>query len=70
MRLDRLGDLVPNGEHGIERGHRILEDHGDLAATNLAQLILVHIEDVVALEDDLAADDFPWRVFDQPHDGE
>ena len=29
---DGLGDLPPDGVHGIERGHRVLEDHGDADA--------------------------------------
>ena len=29
---------LPIGEHGIERGHGFLEDHGDVVATDLAHL--------------------------------
>ena len=32
MQHHRLGDLVADRQHGIERGHRSLEDHGDAAA--------------------------------------
>ena len=32
----RLGDLVADGEHRIERAHRLLEDHGNAAAADPA----------------------------------
>ena len=32
-----FGDLAADGHDGIERGHRLLKDHGDLAATDPAQ---------------------------------
>ena len=31
-----LGDLEPDGVHRVERGHRLLEDHRDLPAADLA----------------------------------
>ena len=37
-RLDRLDDLVADRMHRAERGHRLLEDHGDLAAADAANL--------------------------------
>ena len=37
--LEHLGDLAADGEHRVERGHRVLEDHRDLAAADLAQLL-------------------------------
>src|SRR5262249_56616178 len=33
--LERLGDLPTDGENGIQRRHRLLEDHADVAAPNL-----------------------------------
>ena len=33
--LQRLGDLPADGQHGIERGHRLLEHHADVAAAHL-----------------------------------
>ena len=33
---DRLGDLVANRVHRRKRGHRLLKDHGDLVAANVA----------------------------------
>ena len=37
----RLGDLLADGEHRVERGHRLLEDHRDLVAADGAHLALV-----------------------------
>ena len=46
----RLGDLVADGEHGIERCHRLLEDHGDLPAANAAHGIERRSEQIAAFE--------------------
>ena len=35
----RFDDLLANGEHRVERRHRILEHHGDLAAANAPKLV-------------------------------
>src|SRR6266540_3307186 len=36
MQTQSFGNLLSNGEHGIERSHRILKDHGDVVADNLS----------------------------------
>ncbi len=36
MQPDRLADLVADGEDRVERGHRLLEDHCDLGAADVA----------------------------------
>ncbi len=33
-----FGDLIPDGEDGVQRRHRLLKDHGDLVAAHRAQL--------------------------------
>ena len=48
-----LGDLVADREHGIERGHRFLEDHRDARAANVAHRPFVEREEVAAVERDL-----------------
>ena len=35
----RLGDLVADREDRVERGHRLLEDHRDVVAADLSQLV-------------------------------
>ena len=44
---------------GIERGHRLLEDHADVAAADLAHLLLGQLAQVAAVEEDLAGHDAP-----------
>ena len=46
VQQDRLDDLIADGEDGIERGHRLLKDHGDLCAANGADVALGHREEV------------------------
>ena len=38
MRQHCLGNLVSDAHHRIERGHRLLEDHADAGAANMAHL--------------------------------
>ena len=66
VRADRLGDLITDPEHRVERRHRVLEDHRHLAAADLAELVLGHREQVAALEDRFAAHDPAGRLRDQP----
>ena len=40
VRRDRLGDLAPDRLDGVERGHRILVDHRDPAASHPRHLLL------------------------------
>jgi len=39
VHAQRLGHLVADREQGVQRRHRILEDHGDLLAADLADLL-------------------------------
>ena len=40
MGAQRFDDLKAHREHRVERGHRLLEDHADVAAANAAQRAL------------------------------
>jgi hypothetical protein len=55
MRLERLGDLVPDPHDRVERGHRLLEDHADVAPAHLAHGGVTQAEEVGAVEADGAA---------------
>ena len=63
----RLRHLIANREHGIERGHRLLEDERDLGAADLAHPVLVERQQIAVLEDDAAAGDAARRLH-EPHD--
>ncbi len=75
MDLQGLGELVSDGVHGGERAHRLLEDHRDLVAPDVADLAAggLHPGDVddapvLAAEADLALDD-PAGPVDELKDG-
>ena len=61
-----FADLVADGQHGIERGHRLLEDHRDLIAAQRAHLAVRQVEQVAPLEADRATDDASGGRLDQP----
>ena len=42
--------MVAHREHGVECGHRILEDHGDVLAAHLFQFLYAHAEHVAAIQ--------------------
>src|SRR6266576_5950710 len=50
-----FGDLIPDGEDGVQGGHRLLKDHGDLVAAYGAQLRRREGQQIAALELDQAA---------------
>ena len=56
VRAHRLHELRPDAVERVQRGERVLEDHRDLLAAHLAQLVLGQREQVAALEDHLAAE--------------
>ena len=65
---DGLHDLVAHAVHRVERGHGLLEDHGDLLAPDFLQLPLAHFGDVRPLVADFAAGD-PAGLLQQAQDG-
>ena len=70
MQLKGFGELTADGEHRVEGSHRLLEDHADLVAADVADLLLVHLDDIFAFEEDLAGDYLSGRVRDQAEDRE
>ena len=48
-------DLVAHREDGIERRHRLLEDHGHVLTADVAQPLVVEGQDVRAVEHDAAS---------------
>ena len=53
---DGLGDLVADAVHRMQAGKGILEDHRHVAAADMAQLVRLELQEVAALEEDLARD--------------
>ena len=65
-----LGNLAAHGVNRIERRARILENVGDLAAAQFAQLRRVHGEDILSVEKNFAAFDVGRRNRQQSREGE
>ena len=61
VQLEHLGDLVADRVQRIQRRHRLLEDHRDVAAAQRAHLPLALREHVLALEADRALRSAPSR---------
>ena len=52
--LQRLGELVADGEDRGQRRHRVLEDHAELAAADLRQLPVVEPDQLAPVQGDRA----------------
>ena len=50
MRRHRLDQLPRDAQHRVQRGHRVLEHHGDLGAADVANLRLRQMHHVLAAE--------------------
>src|SRR2546425_4720000 len=70
MDLEPFAELALDGQHGVQRRHRLLEDHGDLPAAHATHLLLVQRQEIAALEEHLPTDDASGRRRHQPHDAE
>src|SRR5437879_2120035 len=70
MKLNGLGELLADREDRIKRGHRFLKDHRDLVAADVANLFVVELDEVVAVEDDLTRYDAAGRDRKQAQDAE
>src|SRR5258705_9873426 len=56
MQLQRLGDLLADGDARVQRRHRFLEDHGDAGAAHALPRRLAPAEKLGALEAYAAGD--------------
>ncbi len=66
--LDGLDQLAADAVERVQRGQRILEDGADLAAADVAHLLVRQMVDALALQQDLAAGHAPGRL-QQADDG-
>src|SRR6476620_3025319 len=57
VELDRLDELGPDRVDRVQRGHRVLEDHRDVVAADLAQTARAGGEQVFPVEQGLTAGD-------------
>ena len=56
MAQDGFDDLVADGEARVERGHRLLEDHRETVAAEVAQDLVRHFQQVKAVKTDRSRD--------------
>ena len=63
-----LDNLLPDRVQRIERGHRLLEDDGDVVAAHLADVALARGQQFLALEGDRAGRVARRRIGQQPQD--
>ena len=69
VQLKSFRKLSSDGQHRIQRCHRLLEHHGDAVAPDVPHLGVVHLQEVFALEDHLSGDGPTRRRWDEAHDG-
>ena len=55
--MQRLADLFADGHHRIERGLRLLKNHGNFFPPDFLHLIFVKIQKILAFEEDSAPHD-------------
>ncbi len=67
MEHERFGYLHPNGQHRVERRHRVLEDHRHFPTAHAPQLFGGEFEQVAAVEHDLTVFDAPRWAGDDSH---
>ena len=70
VQFHHFGDLFDDGNHGIQRGHGILKDHGDLAAANGAHLAFLLAQQAFAFENDVARLDLCGRNGQKAHNAQ
>ena len=49
MGLDGLRNLLSHGHNRVQRGHRILENHGNMLSPDFPYLILVHFQNIFSV---------------------
>ncbi len=67
VRLHHVDELVADAHQGVERVHRALEDHRDVAPAELPHLLLAQLRQVLAAEQHLPARQLRGRA-EQLHD--
>ncbi len=67
MQHQHFHQLILDLHVGIQRGHGVLEDHGDLLGADLVELVFRQIEDLVTLK--LGRPRYDAVLGQQPHDG-
>ena len=67
VQAQRLAQLASDRQHRVEAGHRLLEDHADVVAADVAHRALGQRQEIAALEPDRAGD-LAGRLGDEAQD--
>ena len=67
VNIKRLSNLFPHSQHRVQGSHGVLEDHGDLIATDLAHIRFRQLHDVLALKGDAAGGNFTGTLRQKAH---
>ena len=70
MRAHRFHDLLADGEHRVERGHRFLEHHRDAGPADALHAGIGKAGEYLTVEAHLAGRHACRRLRQQAHDGE
>src|SRR6185295_6663564 len=68
MDEQRLHNLQANRKHRIERRHRLLKYHRDVAAAHLTHFLVGKLKKIAAFEQNAPMNDAASRLRQQPHD--
>jgi hypothetical protein len=67
MQAQRLGNLHADGKGRVERGHGVLQDHGDLCPAHLAHVLGAHPQQILAIKANFPAHNAATRLREQAH---
>ena len=68
MKLRDLHQLFRDAHEWVERSHRVLKDHADALAANLAHVVVRERHDVLPVKEHLARYDPTGRARDETYD--
>ena len=68
VQLEALAHLTADRQHGVQRRHRLLEDVGDVHSANALQVTEAQLQEILSVEQDLAADNAGRGGGDEPGD--
>src|SRR2546428_9804138 len=61
MRLNRFDEVFLDGHHWVEPGHRVLENQREIASSDLLELGLRHVQQIVSSKTQLPTNFGPRR---------
>ncbi|CER18388.1 Uncharacterised protein [Salmonella enterica subsp. enterica serovar Bovismorbificans] len=72
MQTNRFGNLLANGKYRVERGHWLLENHGDIRAAHTPHLRVTLLRQlnhlaITPTQQHFAAAHVRARLLNQPH---